>query len=202
MPNLGPGESLTSGGYVRRADGVVVITPQAKALLDNFRALGSPAGKTMAEIATVVGNCDPIPAGSFTNGYAHSWSEPGYTVSVLFGHDNRAIGILNNSEVLGGPPTPGLAARQAAAPPTKGQRFNNWVSAGAYGEIHAQVVCPHCQRQGAVRIKRMKQKKGISGGKATGAVLTGGLSILATGLSRKGWVTQAHCDACNTTWNL
>ena len=32
---------------------------------------------------------------------------------------------------------------------------------------------------------KMKQKKGISGGKAVGAILTGGLSILATGLSER-----------------
>ncbi|MDO8307003.1 MAG: hypothetical protein Q7V58_01430 [Actinomycetota bacterium] len=48
--------------------------------------------------------------------------------------------------------------------------------------------------------KSVKAKKGVSGGKATGAVLTGGISILATGLSRKEKVTEAHCSNCRTTW--
>ena len=45
-------------------------------------------------------------------------------------------------------------------------------------------------------------KKGISGGKATGAVLTGGLSLLATGLSRKEMVREAYCYNCKMTWQL
>jgi hypothetical protein len=48
----------------------------------------------------------------------------------------------------------------------------------------------------------IKRKKGISGGKAVGALLTGGLSILATGLSRKEKSTQAHCDNCGATWDF
>jgi hypothetical protein len=46
----------------------------------------------------------------------------------------------------------------------------------------------------------VKQKKGISGGKATAAVLTAGISILGTGLSRKEKVSEAHCNNCNVTW--
>ena len=38
-----------------------------------------------------------------------------------------------------------------------------------------------------------KIRRGISGAKATGAVLTGGVSVLATGLSRNERTTQAHC---------
>ena len=63
-----------------------------------------------------------------------------------------------------------------------------------YGPINPVLICPHCQTKGMVRTKAVDQKKGISGGKATGAVLTGGLSVLATGLSRKERLTQAHCD--------
>lgn len=62
------------------------------------------------------------------------------------------------------------------------------------------MVCPHCQSKGTVRTKQVKQKKGISGGKATAAVLTGGLSVLATGLSRKEKATEAHCTRCGNTW--
>ncbi|HPO33816.1 MAG TPA: hypothetical protein PLI32_10745 [Deltaproteobacteria bacterium] len=75
-----------------------------------------------------------------------------------------------------------------------------------YGTLNKQLICPHCQTKGQVRTRfhSMKQKKGISGAKATGAILTGGLSLLATGLSRKETVsyTTAHCSNCNSTWNF
>lgn len=64
------------------------------------------------------------------------------------------------------------------------------------------IICPHCHRQGRVQTKKVKLKRGISGGKATGAVLTAGLSILATGLSRKEEVTEAHCHSCGVTWHI
>lgn len=68
------------------------------------------------------------------------------------------------------------------------------------GPANPALVCPHCQTKGSVHTKSVRQKKGVSGGKATAAIFTGGLSLLATGLSRKERVTQAHCDACNSTW--
>ena len=71
-----------------------------------------------------------------------------------------------------------------------------------YGPTNPVPVCPHCQTKGSVRTKAVTLNKGISGGKATGAVLTGGLSVLATGLSRKEGHTQAHCDHCNLTWHI
>ena len=46
------------------------------------------------------------------------------------------------------------------------------------------------------------KKVGISGGKATAALLTAGISTLATGLSRKEKLTQAHCENCDSTWNF
>ena len=64
----------------------------------------------------------------------------------------------------------------------------------------AALICPHCQKRGSVTTKSVKRKKGISGAKATGAVLTLGWSILATGLSRKEQETEAHCSSCDTTW--
>lgn len=69
-----------------------------------------------------------------------------------------------------------------------------------WGWVSPAMVCPHCQTKGKVRTTPVTKKKGISGAKATGAVLTGGLSVLATGLSRKENLTQAHCDNCNSTW--
>jgi len=71
-----------------------------------------------------------------------------------------------------------------------------------YGKLNDKVVCPQCQEKGYVHTKEVKQKAGISGGKVTGALLTGGLSILATGLSRKVNVTEAHCTSCNSTWHF
>ncbi|MEI8285395.1 MAG: hypothetical protein WCG52_10445 [bacterium] len=64
----------------------------------------------------------------------------------------------------------------------------------------AQIVCPHCQTRGHVTACHVKLKKGISGSKATAALLTGGLSMLGTGLSRKEIATQAECSNCGSVW--
>jgi hypothetical protein len=61
-------------------------------------------------------------------------------------------------------------------------------------------VCPHCQIAGNVRTQQVTKKVGISGGKASAAILTGGLSLLAVGLSRKERMTKAHCSNCGATW--
>jgi len=104
-------------------------------------------------------------------------------------------------------PTP---AQQAEAEPAKQVSFWERAQAEAqrrvdddkWGEVNPALVCPHCQTKGKVRALLTKRKKGISGAKATGAVLTLGWSILATGLSRKEYATQAHCDSCNSTWDF
>lgn len=69
-----------------------------------------------------------------------------------------------------------------------------------WGPVNPAMVCPHCQTKGLIRTKRVVQKKGISGSKATAAVITGGLSVLGTGLSRKEEATQAYCGGCNNSW--
>jgi hypothetical protein len=66
----------------------------------------------------------------------------------------------------------------------------------------AQIICPQCQQRGHVTTRSVRQKKGISGGKATAAILTGGLSILATGLSRKEDATEAECSNCGSIWHF
>lgn len=71
-----------------------------------------------------------------------------------------------------------------------------------WGQINSAFVCPHCQIKGSVNTKLVKRKKGVSGAKATGALLTGGISLLVTGLSRKEDMTQAHCQNCNCTWEF
>jgi len=70
-----------------------------------------------------------------------------------------------------------------------------------YGTVNTAMMCPHCKVTGNVHTKSVTQKKGISGAKATASILTGGLSLLAVGLSRKEDTTQAHCDNCNNTWH-
>ncbi len=71
-----------------------------------------------------------------------------------------------------------------------------------YGPIRPQMRCPHCDHDKCVRAQVVKSKKGISGAKATGAVITGGLSVLATGLSQKEYNTKAHCDNCGSAWTF
>jgi hypothetical protein len=71
-----------------------------------------------------------------------------------------------------------------------------------WGSINLAYICPHCQTKGFVRTMPVKRKKGVSGAKVTGALLTAGVSIFATGLSRKEGMTQAHCENCNSTWDF
>lgn len=63
-----------------------------------------------------------------------------------------------------------------------------------------ELVCPHCQVKGQVVAHPVVTKDGISGAKATGAILTAGLSTAATGLSRKSAKTRMECGNCDTTW--
>jgi len=64
----------------------------------------------------------------------------------------------------------------------------------------SRIDCPHCGASKSVMIEHKKQKKGISGSKATGVLLTGGWSVLATGLSRKEEVTVLTCKKCTVKW--
>jgi len=69
-------------------------------------------------------------------------------------------------------------------------------------ERDSKIVCPQCQTSGHVTTTHVTLKKGISGAKATGAILTGGLSLAATGLSQKDNATQATCSHCGSTWHF
>lgn len=71
-----------------------------------------------------------------------------------------------------------------------------------WGARNARIVCTQCRHRGYVRTKRVQRKEGLSGGKATGAILTAGVSLLFTGLSRKVWRTQARCDGCESQWDF
>ncbi len=63
------------------------------------------------------------------------------------------------------------------------------------------MICPHCNTKGSVTTKQVKKKVGISGGKAAVAVLTCGISMLGTGLSRKQQMTEASCSHCDAVWS-
>jgi len=69
------------------------------------------------------------------------------------------------------------------------------------GAATANIVCPYCQIRGYVTGYTGKRKKGISGGKATGAIVTLGASLLVTGLSRKEKMTHLHCGYCQMEWD-
>jgi len=64
----------------------------------------------------------------------------------------------------------------------------------------AKLFCPHCQKFGFVKTEKTTVKRGISGGKATAALLTGGLTMLATGLSQQDTMTKATCSNCGSMW--
>jgi predicted RNA-binding Zn-ribbon protein involved in translation (DUF1610 family) len=85
--------------------------------------------------------------------------------------------------------------QQKAAPSEQAPRLGQW-------SYQVNIVCPHCQVTGQVATRQVRIKQGVSGAKATGAVLTGGLSVLATGLSKKEVVTEAHCYNCRVVWAL
>jgi hypothetical protein len=65
-----------------------------------------------------------------------------------------------------------------------------------------KIVCPQCHERGCVTTAKVVEKAGIHGGKATAALLTGGVSMLATGLSNELGKTQATCSNCGSTWRF
>lgn len=71
-----------------------------------------------------------------------------------------------------------------------------------HGNVNPKLLCPHCGTRGTVHTQPRKIKGGVSGGKATAALLTGGISLLATGLSRRQQVTEAWCANCDSTWHF
>lgn len=68
-------------------------------------------------------------------------------------------------------------------------------------EAQKLIICQFCHEAGGVTVREVTQKQGISGGKATGALLTGGLSLVAVGLSKKGQVNELICSRCGMKWH-
>lgn len=63
-----------------------------------------------------------------------------------------------------------------------------------YGARSKEIVCPHCQKKGKVRktskeITEESREKGIIGA-----------TIGRKTITKKGSMTQLHCDNCDTTW--
>jgi uncharacterized membrane protein YhaH (DUF805 family) len=63
----------------------------------------------------------------------------------------------------------------------------------------ASIICPFCQTKGSVTTKK---KNDTSGVKATGAVLTLGMSVMLTGLHKHSTRIEANCSQCKTTWDM
>lgn len=76
------------------------------------------------------------------------------------------------------------------------------IAMGNRPALNEQVRCPHCGTTGQVLVSVVERKRGISGGKATGAVMTGGLSLFATGLSRHESVRHLECGNCHIGWDV
>jgi len=102
-------------------------------------------------------------------------------------------GLVSRRRMLRLPPAEREAALREAQRKYDERRF---------GQINGHLICPHCSATGHVRTKPMTKKAGISGGKATAAVLTGGASLLATGLSRRESLTEARCGHCSSVWRF
>lgn len=88
---------------------------------------------------------------------------------------------------------------EAAKPTFREQRA---LDRDAKREAEARIICPHCGERGHVTTRMVQRKHGISGGKATAGILTGGVSLLAVGLSRKGWTTVLSCSNCRMNWDV
>jgi hypothetical protein len=71
---------------------------------DTFTAFGHGGlrGLTVSEISQCVGrDPDPETPVPHASGYLLTWSQPGYSISVLFGHDERAMGVPQGREHVG-----------------------------------------------------------------------------------------------------
>jgi hypothetical protein len=67
--------------------------------------------------------------------------------------------------------------------------------------LNPDMICPHCQNKG-VRTATVSREKGISGTKASSALLLGGVSVLVRGLSRMEQETECRCTKCGMLWHV
>ena len=69
-------------------------------------------------------------------------------------------------------------------------------------QAQARIRCAYCGETGCVSKTFVRRKQGISGGKATGALFTGGASMVFTGLSRKQQMSHMFCRNCHMEWDV
>ena len=114
------------------------------------------------------------------------------------------VGFTTEQATYGVNETPlaAMAKEELAAKATEKLAAPNRRDVGKLPSPNSQMICPHCHAQGQVSTSTIKRKQGISGAKATGAVLTLGWSLLATGLSQKVKGTQAKCWSCGAVWDF
>lgn len=93
-------------------------------------------------------------------------------------------------------------ALHASIPVVHKGRAKKPVEVNPYKGTNSSIICPHCQTKGSVKTWRADQKTGIDGEKAGMAVITGGLSVFATGLSGSRGVTRAKCLKCGVKWDM
>ena len=65
-----------------------------------------------------------------------------------------------------------------------------------------EMVCPHCETKGQVTTRKVSGAPSSSGDTLATAILTAGISLLGSGLSRKLTVTQAWCGNCGEAWTV
>jgi hypothetical protein len=61
-----------------------------------------------------------------------------------------------------------------------------------HGPLNAALMCPHCRKKGPIRTKCVERKRGDSP--------PGGMSLVASEVSREEQITQAYCGNCERTW--
>lgn len=69
-----------------------------------------------------------------------------------------------------------------------------------HGALNIAMTCPYCSYRGSTRTRKVTEKRGISSGKATAAILSGGSTLLVVGLSRMQQSTEAWCGSCRNVW--
>lgn len=125
-------------------------------------------------------------------------------MDLAFSHGDAERVYLGEMEKLNRLAAVGEAEHAACTAPGKQQLSTKYEPSSwdisIYGLVNEALICPHCGVKGMVHTQSEKRKVGISGGKATGALLTAGLSLFAVGLSRKEKVTAAFCNNCRSKW--
>ena len=64
-----------------------------------------------------------------------------------------------------------------------------------FGQINANLICPHCQTKGTVHVKKVPRV-------ATSTGTVGGILKANTKSTVTSVVTQHHCDQCSSTWDI